>query len=700
MATAGGDERAGGAQRSSERLLAVADSALAFGQATRDYPAILDVVAERVCAALGELALVCVVDPDGKVSASAVAGRQATAVAELREAFAANLDTREFGVVSAVLRADAPLLAATVDPGQVVAQLGARGAEIMARVGVRGFVSVPLRAQGGALGVLVVFRCDPEGERFDSGDVAFAQTIADHAAGAIANAQLLASMQTEAAMGRRVSEEAKTFVALVETSTDLIGMASLDGRILYLNAAGRQLLGLGDTDVRKLMLSDFLTEPGLARANVARDRGAVQGEGVLRHFVTGEMIPTRLSTFVARSSDGEPLCYATIQTDLRETKALQQRLLHAQRLEAIGQLAGGVAHDFNNLLTIILSYGALAARTLPTGSEAKDHLAQIDLAGQRAASLTRQLLAFSRKQVVAPKVLDLNEVVADLDRMVRRTLPGNIEIRTDLDPELALVRADQGQIEQVILNLVVNARDAMPNGGTLTLTTANAGPPTGAADGGATVTLTVRDTGLGFDEATRRRIFEPFFTTKPLGSGTGLGLATVLNIVERSGGMVSADSRPGGGATFRVTLPRADGDTGRARPVEVGASSRPLGGAESILIVEDDAQVRELFSGVLRSSGYKVTDVSNPEAALASSARSDVNLLVTDVVLPQMSGRQLANRLSSERRGLRVLYVSGYGEETLGPHGVLDAGMELLRKPATPEMLLQSVRRVLDRSAA
>jgi PAS domain S-box-containing protein len=690
----------GGAWRAAGGPEAIAESARAFAKATSDYPSLLKSVAERASLLLGDVCLLCMPGDEGRTPAACVVAGQAPVVATLQALFATGIDAAEVGVVCGP-GVDAPLMLARVEPGQLAAHLGPRCADVLAPAGVKGLVSVPLRAQGRAFGALVVLRCRPDGRPFDASDVAFAQAVADHGALAIANARLVASLRAEVAAAERDTEEAKTFVALVENSTDLIGMASLDGRILYLNAAGRQLLGLGDTDVTKLALSDFLNDAGLERAERVRDRGAAQGEGVLRHFETGEMIPTRVSTFIARSDKGEALCFATIHTDLRETKALERQLLQSQRLEAIGQLAGGVAHDFNNLLTIIMSYGALAGRALPKGSEAREHIAQIDLAGHRAAALTRQLLTFSRKQVVEPMILDLNEIVTDLEHMVQRTLPGNIEIRLELAPDLGLIRADQGQMEQVILNLVVNARDAMPDGGTLTLGTANvAAAASEGPEPRAAVVLTVRDTGVGFDEATRTRIFEPFFTTKPVGSGTGLGLATVLNIVERSGGWVAAESRPGEGATFRVSLPRAEMAAKVLSPPGLRPSSRPAGGAESILVVEDDAQVRELFSGVLRGSGYRVIDVSSPEAALASSARRDVDLLVTDVILPQMSGRQLADRLSSERTGLRVLYVSGYGEETLAPHGILDSGIELLRKPATPEMLLRSVRRVLDRSAA
>jgi two-component system, cell cycle sensor histidine kinase and response regulator CckA len=690
----------GGAWRGAGGPDAVAESARAFAKATSDYPSLLKSVAERASTLLGDVGLVCIPSDEGGVPAACVVAGEAPAVAALQALFATGIDVAEV-VAARVPVADAPLLIARVEPGQLAAHLGAKCAGVLASANVQGFVSVPLRAEGRSFGVLIVLRCGPDGRPLDASDLAVAQAVADHGALAIANARLVASLRAEATAARRASEDAKTFVALVENSTDLIGMANLDGRIRYLNAAGRQLLGLGDTDVTKLALADFLDDAGLDRAERARARGAAQGEGALRHFQTGETIPTRVSTFIARSDKGEALCFATIHTDLRETKALERQLLQAQRLEAIGQLAGGVAHDFNNLLTIIMSYGALAGRALPKGSEAREHIAQIDLAGHRAAALTRQLLTFSRKQVVEPMILDLNEIVTDLEHMVQRTLPGNIEIRLELAPDLGLIRADQGQIEQVILNLVVNARDAMPDGGTLTLGTANvAGAASDGPEPRALVTLTVRDTGVGFDEATRKRIFEPFFTTKPAGSGTGLGLATVFNIVERCGGRVAAESKPGEGATFRVLFPRAEMAAKVLAPPGRRPSARPPGGAESILVVEDDAQVRELFSGVLRGSGYRVIDVPSPEAALASSSRRDVDLLVTDVILPQMSGRQLADRLSSERAGLRVLYVSGYGEETLAPHGILDSGIELLRKPATPEMLLRSVRRVLDRSAA
>jgi PAS domain S-box-containing protein len=515
---------------------------------------------------------------------------------------------------------------------------------------------------------------------------------------------MVEALQRELQQLRTAQEQARTFVALVETSTDFIAMASLDGRVLYVNAAGRRLLGLEpDADVRTLKLGDFHTQDGLARAAIVRERGWWQGEGVLRHFETGELIPTQISSFIARGVEGEPVCFATVQHDLRETRRLEAQLRQAQKMEAVGQLAGGVAHDFNNLLSIILSYTSLVAAELPEGSTARADLAEIEAAGQRAASLTRQLLAVGRQQVLQPRVLDLRQLVTDMFRLFRGTLSEDIELRSEMAGDLAQVWADQGQLEQVLLNLVMNARDAMPQGGVLTISAANVAVAPGdrvtteGLEPGAYVVLTVQDTGTGMDETTRARIFEPFFTTKGVGKGTGLGLPTALGIVKQSGGHIAVESEPGKGTSFRVYLQRHGGAAGHAQPAHE-AVGRGAGGHEVILVAEDERSVRALTCRVLRGAGYEVVEADGAEEALRASRKmAAIDLLLTDVVMPRMGGRELATRLVATHPETSVLYFSGYSEDALGPRGILDPGIELLRKPITPAQLLEKVRKVLDR---
>jgi two-component system, cell cycle sensor histidine kinase and response regulator CckA len=378
-------------------------------------------------------------------------------------------------------------------------------------------------------------------------------------------------------------------------------------------------------------------------------------------------------------------------------------LRQSQKMEAIGRLAGGVAHDFNNLLSVILSYGDLVQRSLPSDSPLRADVEQITRACMRAADLTRQLLAFSRQQVLAPKVIDLNASLSTMHRMLQRVIGEDIELCTVPSQELARVRVDPGQIEQVILNLAVNARDAMPSGGLLTIETSNVlvdpvqiVEHTGL-NPGPHVVLSVRDTGAGMSRDTQARIFEPFFTTKEQGKGTGLGLATVFGIVQQSGGAISVNSELEHGTTFRIYLPRVTGSLD-----SVGSTSpfRALvvGGHETVLLVEDDEQVRVLAKTVLERHGFRVIAAAGCEEALrvVATFKEPIQLLLTDVVMPRMSGRQLAEKLTLQRPRMKVLFMSGYTDDTVIHHGVLQAGMQFLQKPLTPEGLTRKVREVLD----
>jgi signal transduction histidine kinase/ActR/RegA family two-component response regulator len=380
----------------------------------------------------------------------------------------------------------------------------------------------------------------------------------------------------------------------------------------------------------------------------------------------------------------------------------EQQLRQSQKLEAVGTLAGGVAHDFNNLLTVIGSYTDLVMAELDENSPLLADLEQVRQAADRASGLTAQLLAFSRKQVMQPKVLDLSGVLGGIEKMLRRVIGEDIELKTIKEPNLSTVKADPGQIGQVLLNLAVNARDAMPQGGTLTLQTANIELTEKDPDRnpmmapGRWVMLAVTDTGSGMDEATRARIFEPFFTTKGPGKGTGLGLSTVYGIVKQSGGFIWVESELGRGTSFKVYLPAVDEVEDEAdwtaEPTEA------TGGTETILLVEDERPVRALVRRCLERAGYAVLESDGPTEALRLTAQHEgmIHLLLTDVVMPQMSGKQLAERVATLRPGTRVLYMSGYTDDTVAQHGVLDAGTMLIQKPFTPENLAAKVRAVLD----
>jgi nitrogen-specific signal transduction histidine kinase/ActR/RegA family two-component response regulator len=379
----------------------------------------------------------------------------------------------------------------------------------------------------------------------------------------------------------------------------------------------------------------------------------------------------------------------------------QEQLVQAQKMEAIARVAGGVAHDFNNLLSVILSYTDLAIETLEPGEQLHTDLGEVRNAGQRAAQLTQQLLALSRRQVLQPRVVDLNEIVGGVEKMLGRVLGEDIVLAIKLDPALDRVKVDPGQIEQVVMNLAVNARDAMPRGGNLTVETRNAHRDvrTAARLGiapGAHVVLAMTDTGTGIDPAIVERIFEPFFTTKQIGKGTGLGLSTVLGIVQQSGGAVAVDSRPGT-TTFEVSLPSlgsAPPDAYRPQTKSVAA----LRGSETILLVEDDPAVRSLSRAILQRHGYDVHEAQGGGDALllCEQLKRPIHLLVTDVVMPLMGGRQLAERLRPQRPEMRVLYMSGHTDDAVVHHGLLESEMAFLQKPITSDALLRKVRQVLD----
>jgi two-component system cell cycle sensor histidine kinase/response regulator CckA len=390
-------------------------------------------------------------------------------------------------------------------------------------------------------------------------------------------------------------------------------------------------------------------------------------------------------------------------------QAMHDRLLHeqeqlrrAQRLEALGQLAGGVAHDFNNLLTVITGFSELVLQRLGATDPPRSYLEEITKAGERAAALTRQLLAFSRRQVLEPEVLDLNGVVVDAEPMLRRVVGETVELRTHLSPNLWPVKADRGQIDQVILNLAVNARDAMPRGGSLTIETTNVELDDAYAQdhaplaAGPYVRLTASDTGTGMTPEVQAHIFEPFFTTKPPGKGTGLGLATVYGIVKQSGGYIWVYSEPGQGTSFKIYLPREGESVPAAAP-----PTRPLsapGGTETIIVVEDDAQIRALVRGVLDASGYTVLEARRGEDALRLGEQhaGPIHVLLTDVVMPGISGRELAERLAARHPGLKVLFMSGYTDQVVVEQGMIEARAPFLQKPFSPEALRRKLRDVLD----
>ncbi len=391
--------------------------------------------------------------------------------------------------------------------------------------------------------------------------------------------------------------------------------------------------------------------------------------------------------------------------DVTERTRLEEQFRQSQKMEAVGQLAGGVAHDFNNMLNVILGYTELTLRTIDPGDRRHRNLLEVRKAAERAALLTKQLLAFSRRQVMKPKVLELNAVVADMDMMLRRLIGEHIELATHLAPALGRVKVDPGQIGQVLLNLAVNARDAMPGGGRLTIETANVELSADYARAhpgmkpGQHVLLAVTDTGCGMTPEIRERIFEPFFTTKETGKGTGLGLSTVYGIVKQSGGGIGVYSEPGKGTAFKVYLPRVE-----AAGERIVKEQEPAGRAsssETLLLVEDDAALRSFTRELLTEAGYKVVEAADGAAALAAAeAQPGIRLLLTDVVMPRMNGRDVARRLEERRPGLKTVYMSGYPANAVAEHGALDDGLAFIEKPFTPQALVRKLEAVLEGAPA
>ena len=408
---------------------------------------------------------------------------------------------------------------------------------------------------------------------------------------------------------------------------------------------------------------------------------------------------------VVSDGEGSRIVHGFI-TEVTEQKRLESQLLQSQKMEAIGQLAGGVAHDFNNLLSVIIAYSDMLLGEVGAQDPRSRRVVQIRKAADRAAALTRQLLAFSRKQVLQPRILDLNAILADAEKLLHRLIGENIDLVTVPSLDLGRVKADPGQIEQVIMNLAVNSRDAMPKGGWLIVETANvdlddtyAREHAGARPGHY-VLLTVTDTGTGMDRETLAHIFEPFFTTKELGKGTGLGLSTVYGIVKQSGGYVWVDSEPGGGTTFKIYLPRTE-EAAEATS-RTSATAGGFHGVETLLLVEDNEAVRDVFKEVLESRGYKVLAAAGPEDALrlTEGHGGPINLLVTDLMMPGMTGHDLAGRLRAVRPEIKILFVSGYPGGPGGEQTRLQPGESFLQKPFTSQVFITKVREILDASLA
>ena len=593
------------------------------------------------------------------------------------------------GLTEYVLRTGEPLL---VTP-EVHAELERRGQVELIGAPSIDWVGVPLKIGDRTIGVLVAQTYAP-GVRYGETERHILQFVSTQVAMAIER------KRTE----EQLHQSERKYRLLFETNPEPMWVYDFETlRILAVNEAGITRYGYSEAEFLALTIRDIrpVEEQGRLDQELARrpDEGAVR-TGVRHRTKDGRVFEVDL---VAR-----PLEFAgrrarlVLARDVTAQRHLEDQLRQSQKMEAVGQLAGGIAHDFNNLLTAILGSTQLLLQATPPGDVRREDVEEIRNAGLRAAELTRQLLAFSRRQVLAPKVLELNAVVANMDKMLRRLIGDDVELATALHAEAGAVNADPGQLEQVLLNLVVNARDAMPGGGRVLIETTrlllrdelverrHRLPP------GDYVCLAVTDSGLGMDEATQAHLFEPFFTTKEVGKGTGLGLATVYGIVKQSGGYIWVYSEPGRGTTVKVYLPRVPGAAEQPLPAPEPPPLR--GGHETVLLVEDAAPVRTLARRSLEACGYRVLDAADGRSAIELSARhaGEIAVLVTDVVMPGMSGRELAERLAPARPAMKVLYTSGYTDDAMVRQGVLNAGVAFLQKPFVPDSLARKVREVLD----
>ncbi|HLV87830.1 MAG TPA: PAS domain S-box protein [Candidatus Sulfotelmatobacter sp.] len=508
---------------------------------------------------------------------------------------------------------------------------------------------------------------------------------------------------------KELVEREALFRLITENAADMIAVVDIDGRRLYNSPSYEKIMGYSQQDLSNTNTLDQIHPEDKdkvvkAASEARRTRLGTSLEYRMRHKDgSWRTLESKASTILTA---GQVEKLVIVNRDVTERKQLEEQFRQAQKMEAVGRLSGGIAHDFNNLLGVIIGYGEVVQEGTPCESPLRSCVDEMLKAGHRAATLTRQLLAFSRQQVLDPRILDLNAVVRDMEKMLKRLIGEDVQLRTELDSALVRIKADQGQLEQVIMNLAVNARDAMPTGGELRITTSNFHMDESFVRRypypvlvGDYLLLEVADNGVGMDAATRARVFEPFFTTKEKGKGTGLGLSTVYGVVKQSGGYIDVLSEPGCGTTFKIYLPKAE--EGIKTPKGTADLPPALHGTETILLVEDELSLRRLSRHLLELCGYRVLEADSGVDALQKSSdeKQQIHLLLTDVVMPGMSGRVLADELVKHRPGLRVLYMSGYTGQTVGEHGVLAEGSFFLPKPFTREALARKVREALSASA-
>ncbi len=593
------------------------------------------------------------------------------------------------GLTEYVLRSGEPLL---VTPA-VFAEMMRRGEVESIGAPSLDWLGVPLQTGSSCIGVVVV-QTYSENTRFGDRDREILKFVSQQLAAAIEHKRDSEALRRSEARSR----------SLILSAAFGICRCTLGGRFLDVNPALITMLGYGS--VQDLLRLDakrevFVNPLELDRlVEDYRHSGSLNGVEVQWKRKDGRAIIVRLSGCAATGADEPEEVLELIAEDITDRRQLEEQLRQAQKMDAVGRLAGGVAHDFNNLLMVITGYTEVLLEQLEKDSAAHLKVQFIQQAADRAATLTRQLLAFSRKQLLELKVIDVNTVISDMERLLRPLIGENIELVTRLSSETGHTRADAGQLEQVIMNLVVNAKDSMPEGGRLTLQSSDVTVRQNFREHrfiqpGRYAVISVADTGHGMDKETKSRIFEPFFTTKEKGKGTGLGLSTVYGIVKQSNGYVFAESEVGAGTTFYVYLPRVEDSAETASPAK--SSPNEAGGCETVLLVEDEESVRELVRVTLASRGYKVLEAEDGECGLqiAESYQEHIHILITDVVMPGIGGRELAKKLLTLRPGISVLYLSGYTEDAVVAPGALGPGTGFLQKPFTLQNLAKKVREVI-----
>ncbi len=593
------------------------------------------------------------------------------------------------GLTDYIIRTGQPLLATP----EVLQAMEDRGE--VERKGSRSldWMGVPLKVNSHTFGAIVV-QTYSKNIRYGDRDKEILTFVARQIASAVE------IKRNELALRR---SEAR-YRSLVQSSVYGIYRSSLEGRFLDVNQALITMLGY-ESPEEVLLLDpekDVFAQPRehARLIDEFRRTGRLDGIELKWKRKDGGIITVRISGRAVSSADEPADVLEAIAEDVTDRRALEDQFRQSQKMEAVGRLAGGVAHDFNNLLMVISGYAEVILSDLPADHPLHEKGRAIQIAADRATTLTRQLLAFSRKQLLELKVVDVNAIVEDMERLLRPLIGENIELAAMLTPQAAHVRADAGQLEQVLMNLVVNAKDAMPNGGRLTIQTQNIVMDESLRRGqqfirpGSYVMLSVSDTGTGMDKETQSRIFEPFFTTKEKGKGTGLGLSTVYGIVKQSGGYVMVQSEVGHGSSFHIYLPEVQG---AAEKHPAPAPAAAAGGSETILLVEDEESVRQLVRDTLASKGYKVLEADSGEAGLAVAEKhaGQIDLIITDVMMPGMSGREMVNKLNQSRPAARVLYLSGYTEDAIVSEGKFESGTAFLQKPFSLQSLSKKVREVL-----